>query len=1216
MEPVKLDFIYGGNTAEEGPKIEQSLDDISAAAKKSQADVEKNIAAQRDVIKQIGTDIKDIESKLKTAAPGSAKQELRQELGYAKRALEEEKAALDEVSQSAAKTADKTVQLRTRIMNMKDELSEMEMAGKRGTAEYAAMSAELGQLNDQYRDTAQQITILADDQKGFRAATQMASGFAGAMTAGVGAMSLFGAENEELQKIQTRLQSVMAITIGLQQVSETLDKDSYFSVVLLNKAKTAYAAVNLKVATTLGISTAAAKAFTIAITGGLIIAVTAIIAVASHLISKQQEAAKATKELANKTAELASEPLVAVKRLSSEWSSLGNNLNEKEKYILQNQKAFKELGIEINNVADAEALLSDPTRLKAFQDSLMAKAKAAAAMEIATEKYKEAFKKQNEVDQMADEVTKTVYHASGMSGVAGTSSTMTVSNSAKKKAQEETKEMFASGDDFFKIVDEQNKIAADKLKESGVTAVDTLVAGSIEAIEAAISLRQAALEKVTNRSDYNKIDAEIKRLEKQKEAITGTGQEKAKKEAYDSETAISDLLADVRAKRMKLELDQQADSLQKRLSAIKLERDAEVKGIEEKEASIVSAYNKSHKSDKGFTAKTSLSQIDPELAKQLADEKLNITKSYGQKEVNETKKYQDALLQDYLSYEAERATINEKYEKDRLALIESKKMEGADLQKIDSAIAQADEYNAADNAAIDKAIAEKEDSFRYFVDKITTMGLDELLSSLQEANAAMQQSGASDDDKAILRAKIAALTEQLRSVKTNGGRDTEADVISNAGLKKSQQTVDVLQQVGSEIENVISGFEGMDDETKVALQAASNITSAVLASITGIITLSKVGSEAIKGVERASVILGIIGAAISVVTTAIGLFKSAAEKRANEAAAVAAAEKEAYLGILDYNEELRKRYEWTKKIGELTLAYIKRTSAELASQKSANEGEQEELFNRLSTATYKDGKEMEGYLTWNLAWREREVDKWSSLAGKSYEEIAELSAKGLLSEDAEGYFQALVKAKEEGAEISDLLDEQTLKWKELATGTTQEAIVDSIVQGFMAGKKSAADFATTFEDLMAGAMQNALSEKLNSRAQSWYDDFYEKSKDGLTDAERTQLKSSYDQMIADTAADKARLEEVSGVSMSDDTYSQSGIQGDISNMTEETGSALAGQVTAMRLNVSALLLNSKSSLDKIGAVLTTLEAIKTNTDRLNRIDETLNYMKINGIKVL
>ena len=68
-------------------------------------------------------------------------------------------------------------------------------------------------------------------------------------------------------------------------------------------------------------------------------------------------------------------------------------------------------------------------------------------------------------------------------------------------------------------------------------------------------------------------------------------------------------------------------------------------------------------------------------------------------------------------------------------------------------------------------------------------------------------------------------------------------------------------------------------------------------------------------------------------------------------------------------------------------------------------------------------------------------------------------------------------------------------------------------------------------------------------------------------------------------------------------------------MTEETGSALTGQIVAMRLNVVALLNNSKSSLDKIGAVLTTLEGIKTNTDRLNRIDETLYYMKQNGIKV-
>lgn len=82
-----------------------------------------------------------------------------------------------------------------------------------------------------------------------------------------------------------------------------------------------------------------------------------------------------------------------------------------------------------------------------------------------------------------------------------------------------------------------------------------------------------------------------------------------------------------------------------------------------------------------------------------------------------------------------------------------------------------------------------------------------------------------------------------------------------------------------------------------------------------------------------------------------------------------------------------------------------------------------------------------------------------------------------------------------------------------------------------------------------------------------------------------------------------------------DAASATGIKGDISKMTEETGSALVGQITALRFNVAGLLANSKSSLDQVSRALDLLGDIRSNTDRLQRIDETLYYLKINGIKV-
>ena len=79
------------------------------------------------------------------------------------------------------------------------------------------------------------------------------SGLAGLFTTATGALSLFASENENLARIQTRVQSVMAITMGLQQVFNTLNKDSAFRLVTVVKMKNLLTAANTRLAVALGI---------------------------------------------------------------------------------------------------------------------------------------------------------------------------------------------------------------------------------------------------------------------------------------------------------------------------------------------------------------------------------------------------------------------------------------------------------------------------------------------------------------------------------------------------------------------------------------------------------------------------------------------------------------------------------------------------------------------------------------------------------------------------------------------------------------------------------------------------------------------------------------------------------------------------------------------------------------------------------------------------
>lgn len=59
----------------------------------------------------------------------------------------------------------------------------------------------------------------------------------GAASAAVGAWALLGGSQEEQAKIQTKLQSLMAITIGLQQVQNLLTETSTFRIQTVTKAK-------------------------------------------------------------------------------------------------------------------------------------------------------------------------------------------------------------------------------------------------------------------------------------------------------------------------------------------------------------------------------------------------------------------------------------------------------------------------------------------------------------------------------------------------------------------------------------------------------------------------------------------------------------------------------------------------------------------------------------------------------------------------------------------------------------------------------------------------------------------------------------------------------------------------------------------------------------------------------------------------------------------
>lgn len=110
--------------------------------------------------------------------------------------------------------------------------------------------------------------------------------------------------------------------------------------------------------------------------------------------AKAQE--KVNESFRNSSSDVA-EQVTLVRSLSERWKELGDNMADKKQFITENKKEFGKLGVEVGNVNDAENLLVDNTDV--FIGAMILRAEATAAFKLATEQTEKALKKQNEIEE-------------------------------------------------------------------------------------------------------------------------------------------------------------------------------------------------------------------------------------------------------------------------------------------------------------------------------------------------------------------------------------------------------------------------------------------------------------------------------------------------------------------------------------------------------------------------------------------------------------------------------------------------------------------------------------------------------------------------------------------------------------------------------------------------------------------------------------------------
>lgn len=267
--------------------------------------------------------------------------------------LQKEEVAFGKLRKKVEENTTAHQSLRARIRELKEEMASMIDQGINEQSEaYKALTAELGRLQDIQGDIAQQGKVLANDEASFQGVLAGLSGLAGGFSAATGAMSLFASENENLQAVMAKIQSVMAITIGMQQVSQALNKDSAFRLVTLAKAKDMVSAASLRLGTAfvrMGLSANAAKVAVAGLYATVTLGVSLAISGLIHLWNKYSEAQKKAAEETKKMFEVskdartrAFEVRVEIERVKKELKSFVGTRDQEEKKVEELNRRYGE----------------------------------------------------------------------------------------------------------------------------------------------------------------------------------------------------------------------------------------------------------------------------------------------------------------------------------------------------------------------------------------------------------------------------------------------------------------------------------------------------------------------------------------------------------------------------------------------------------------------------------------------------------------------------------------------------------------------------------------------------------------------------------------------------------------------------------------------------------------------------------------------------------
>ena len=641
-----------------------------------------------------------------------------------------------------------------------------------GTEEYNAKFKEVAANIDRLADLNANLKQAADDAYKLNVALDVAKVGTSMFGAWTAASALFGVENEKvvqsIQKLQaatTLLNSLKTIQLALFDRGSRLYQIYKKAVTTTTTAEKTQAATTTALATAQKANAAATETATVATNsfkkaliatgiGAFIVLLGTLIAYWDDLArmikgttKEEEEWNKYVEESKKKVVELTNEgvaPLLAsYKTLTTEWKNLKSE-QEKQEWIEKNKSEFNKLGIEINNVNDAEKWMVDKT--SDVVKALMLRARAAALNKQVEEDYKKLLEAEEEQREAQLEMSRQLVKEEEKRNKGGVSRAHVpgdINNDnlqsgeaeqAKKRFTDATKQVEEYKGRIQQTIEEVVDLNAeqDKLLEGGITKQEKKNTVTKEGIDLKKEELKALKAEAKERLSAAQEARDASKLEAQKEYLKGLITEaEYKQRSLNADKQYEADLGNLAKKyennaELQVKFSTMADEQcrENEIKSLELNRDKVKKEYEKTAKEIAETYRNSlvdidYKADTGttkaegdFAEKTagmdtnSLQYI--ELENQLQHQLFDIRETARQEEIEATKKKYDDLI----AQAAGNAEEQEKLEQQKQNELKGIEAEGIrDRQKL----------NEADIKKTQAVVKTKKDIYKQFASSVQTL---------------------------------------------------------------------------------------------------------------------------------------------------------------------------------------------------------------------------------------------------------------------------------------------------------------------------------------------------------------------------------------------------------------------------------------------------------------------------------------------------------------